>query len=556
MRRSGRLVDLAAVPERIERDVVSCRRSRPRFRSPVLALLAAAGADRLWCSLSRSKGTAVDEDGSQETAAARTGSAAQPDDPPRQAAPAAATKSVRYRVTAAIARATAATRPAAARAGKSLSERWARSWSAKLAAGLTALIVAKGVRYWLGALIFLVASYMLSQWLYKEHKLSVYRPYYFQWLYDHGPRAAYAKYVRLDLIGDREFSAIGQAGKPPTEEMYLAQIISRLAQPDAHANVIAIDFDYGIPASEAHHDEDCTLIDSIHNAVTRGSRVILPTLVVEDESTGTLYRQPDIYQAFGLCTADRPVQPAAACGEPYHTAFDNNERSRIACGYIALPADFARVPTLWHIDDARTLASFALTIARATEPKITENLLTSFHDHHPIGHFMGVDAFRQAGHEFTADSYPSDEVNGATVIIGAAWHTIAENQGPLIDVHNTPAAQMVGAMLHANYVEALLDQRTANAISEKVTTWLELCFGIIAALVVAAAPGWRGLGAFMPLIIAMLVVQWIVLHAFGIYFDALLVLFGLAVHSFIENLFGSHGHAPSAPDATASTAAP
>jgi hypothetical protein len=475
------------------------------------------------------------DNGSQERALANRDGAATPADPAAQAAPTAAGKSLRYRAAGAIMLATSRTRGA-----------WKKSSGAKLAA----LIARKGVRYWIGTLIFLVAGWELSQRLYEVRDVSVYRAYYFQWLFEHGPRAAYAKYVRLELIGDREFSSIGGTGKPPTEEVYLARLVSQLAQPDAHANVIAIDFDYGTSDERPNNDDDCTLVDSIHAAVAHGSRVVLPVAVMEDQETGGLYRAPDIYEAFGLCPADRTVKPAQ-CGGQYHTAFDAAQQSRIACGYLALPADFARIPTRWSIDDHNVIESFALKIARATEPKISENVIAAFQDQLPIGHFLDAKAFSRAGHEFAADSYPSDEINGATVIIGAAWHTLGENQGPLIDLHDTPAARMVGAMLHANYVEALLDQRTASALSKWGAEALEIGFAVAAVFAFAAFPGWRGVGALLPLIAAMLAAQWVVLHTFGVYFDVLIVLLGLAIHSFLEHLFGSHGHAPAPPGAPA-----
>jgi len=492
----------------------------------------------------------VDDDGSgsHKTPFARPDGAAMPADPAAAqaaapaAAPAAPAKSRRYRIAAAIMRATSAARSSAARSAGHAADAWRTSPGPKLAAA----IAHKGVRYWIGTLIFLAASWWLSQQLYKVRDVSVRRAYYFQWLFEHGPRAAYPKYVRLELIDDHTYNKSKEGNSPISDEMLVARLVAQLAQPDVHANVIAIDFGFEAPR-QAPTADDCALAESIHNAVARESRVVLPVVVLLDKANDRLYRAPDIYQAFGLCPAEQPVKPAQ-CGPPYHTTFDDKERSRISCGYWALPADFSRIPTQWHIGDDQTLESFALAIARATEPKITENLIASFHDELPIGHFLRVDAFGLVGHEFAADSYPRDEINGATVIIGGAWHKIGENQGPLIDLHDTPADKMVGAMLHANYVEALLDQRTASALSERGAQWLEIAFAVAAVFAFASFPGWRGLGALLPLIGLMLAAQWIVLHTFGVYFDVLIVLLGLAIHSFLEHLFGSHGHAPPRPD--------
>jgi asparagine N-glycosylation enzyme membrane subunit Stt3 len=107
---------------------------------------------------------------------------------------------------------------------------------------------------------------------------------------------------------------------------------------------------------------------------------------------------------------------------------------------------------------------------------------------------------------------------------------------------------MSGALVHDNYVEAILKGRTFRAIPDWVLLTLEVLFGIGAAVLFAAySQLWVKVAAFFGLLALLIVVQWLMLGLFGTIFEAIVPLVGLAVHSIIDRLIEEKAH-PGKPD--------
>jgi len=438
-----------------------------------------------------------------------------------------------------------------------------KTWLSHHARRLWASKWVRRARYWLTVALVFGVSYWLSPQIYDGLQFSYYRARWFQALLDHGARRPIAKDVRLVLIGDDEYYS---DDFKRSHRKYLATLVRNLADSAAHAGVIGLDFDLRLEDPKATTiadrdlDDTCDLIDSIHAAAARGSKVILATPIVEE--SGAYHRRSDAYQAFGLCGAPAVPGLSARCNasrsaiarsrgnktilNAYSTEFAKEDLANVACGYIALPRNFGEIPIQLMADGAM-LDSFGLATARASEVSITTYMLEEFRDEFPIGHFMKIEKFEQSGHEIAAGEvyrnvFSKELINGKIVMIGASWHTRARGEGELIDNQDTPAGPMVGVVLHANFVESLLDQRTAFNVSESWLVAIEIGFGIFAAFVFARYTWWWGLGAFLPLVLLMFLVQWVMLQALALYFDVLVPLLGLAVHSVVENFVGSHPH--------------
>jgi hypothetical protein len=402
-----------------------------------------------------------------------------------------------------------------------------------------------GIRYWLTACIIFVGAYEGSPFVYEKLDFSKTQAHYFQFLLDHGPRSPMPQFVRVVLIGDDEYWSDELAGRRPLKRTYLANLITHLVS--ANAQVIALDFDVRLqdPKSKAipeeYFDETCALIGAIKDAAHKGKKVVLATPIA-DNPQGGYRREPDIYQVNGLCKPrDSVTLGERVCG----IDFDAAEKRNITCGYIALPFDILAIPIPLHMEDDSYLDSFALAVARAKEPEVTKHVLEHLGGELPYGNFMPLEKFTEYKAELSAgqvvrDEIDPDQVDAKAVIVGGNWHSLAANRGPRIDIHATAAGPMVGTLLHANYVEALLDRRTFAVVPEWFLTASEITFGIFAATVFAAYSRFWGLGAFVPLIILMLGAQWAMLHGFGFYFDVLVPLVGLGLHSFGERLIGHH----------------
>jgi len=114
-------------------------------------------------------------------------------------------------------------------------------------------------------------------------------------------------------------------------------------------------------------------------------------------------------------------------------------------------------------------------------------------------------------------------------------------RGPGIDLHPTPLGMMPGDLLHANFAEAILDDRSAAAAPNWLVRILELIFSFSAALFLAfAASFWGKVRALFWLFVALLVVQWVTLHTLAMFFDTFLPLLGLGLHALYERILGMH----------------
>jgi CHASE2 domain-containing sensor protein len=397
----------------------------------------------------------------------------------------------------------------------------------------------KGLRYWLTAAIVLALSTTGSSFVYEKLHLVDARSYAFQWLLEFGWRPAEPKFVRLLLIDDQEYWLGQLEGRRPIKRDYLAHLIDQLVAADVH--VIALDFDVRLPdprsteVPSAYRAETETLIQAIKNAALRGKKIVLATPISfttptsPNEKRG--YQQdPDIYQANGLCRDD---------GEKW--------TKNVHCGYIALPTDPLAIPGRLLMASGDHLDSFALAIARAWDPDLTANLLARVGDNARHSNFISDDTFTKFRAKLTTrDLLAGSGVNALVskaVIVGGNWRRDAFGRGPPVDTHWTPVGSIVGAELHANFAEALVDGRVFRATSHRLLEAFEIGLSILAAIALAIIPGiWKKVAGIVAMLIVLFVGQWAALHGFGVFFDVFVPLVGLGLHALYERLLGSAAH--------------
>ena len=416
-----------------------------------------------------------------------------------------------------------------------------------LAARAIEHIKQKSLRYWVSATLVFLATFFGSQKVYDLLSLGDVRASYFQILMDH-PRVPKPGHVSLAFIDDNEYWNGEPDGRAPLKRDYLARIVDRLVA--ANATVIALDFDARLPnpesllIPEAYKDETCKLIGAIKRGTAAGRSFVLSTPISFD-AKGRYRRDTDIYQANGLCTPpSRPDSEQNPCGD--NAAFTAEEKKKISCGYIALPYDILAIPGEIDIDNGTKLDSFGLAVARAAGPGLIDNALWQSDSTIRYGNYISEKVFEQAGARFSTAKLISApdkiELGGRyAVIVGAEWRSFAVGRGPGIDLHPTPLGMMPGALLHANFAEAILDDRSAAAAPNWLVRILEVIFSLMAALLLAFASGfWRKLRALFLLFVALLVVQWVTLHTLAMFFDAFLPLLGLGLHALYERILGMH----------------
>jgi hypothetical protein len=415
----------------------------------------------------------------------------------------------------------------------------------------------KGLRYWLYVTIIIAACTVGSGYVYEHLNLEQRRSALFQWLLEHGPRPPEPRDVKIVLVEDDEYWQGDPAGREPIKRTYLKKLVTHLA--DAKAYVIALDFDLRTanPDSTAisadYEQETLKLIEAIVGSASRGTKVVLATPIFYD---GRSYRQDaDPYQAYGLCKPnDNPIPKENQINHELAQAIKANRGKTITCGYIYLPDDPLVIPSSIELNDKTELDSFALAVAKAGWSDLTSvrklgskiryaNFISERKLRNPeTPTLFSASAVLEKGSKEEIDAVKT--ALGArpfAVVVGGNWSTYAVGRGPPVDEHQTPVGPIPGAVLQANFVEAILDNRLFLFVSEGVLRFMEVVFSAIAAIVFALSlTTLRQIISFALLCAALLIVQWAALHGFALFFDAYVPLLGVALHSLSERLLGMH----------------
>jgi CHASE2 domain-containing sensor protein len=396
----------------------------------------------------------------------------------------------------------------------------------------------KGLRYWVTASIVFLLAVTGSSQVYEYLGLQKARSSYFQALLDWGPRPPSPKFVKIVLVEDQNYWLGYPAGRRPIKRDYLAHIIDRLVC--ANANLIALDFDTrspdpNTPAIPAEYQaETKVLIESIEKAARKGKKVVLATNISHN-GRGGWRRDASIYDAFGYC------KTASADKAPFKQ--EESYKENITCGYIELPDDPLVVPLRVALDDGGSLDSFALAVARALRPELIEQYLADVTSAPRYANYISVDKFVRAKSRLNVDYVlnATDRYNlleANAFVIGGHWSSLADGRGAYVDSHLTPVGSIAGVELQANLIESLLDTRTLGTTPIWFLHSAEIAFSLLAAIVFAVLKTiWQKLAGVLAVFVLLLFIQWIVLHGFGIFFDAFVPLLGLSLHTLYERIF-------------------
>jgi CHASE2 domain-containing sensor protein len=415
----------------------------------------------------------------------------------------------------------------------------------------------KGLRYWLSVTVIIAACTIGSGYVYDHLDLEGRRSELFQWLLENGPHPPEPKDVKIVLVEDDEYWEGDPAGRQPIKRTYLKTLVNHLV--DAKAHVIGLDFDLrtsnpdstAIPAD--YEQETLELIETIVASASRGTKFVLATPIFYD---GQSYRQDaDPYQAYGLCKPnDDRIPKESQISHELAQAIRANRHKNITCGYIYLPDDSLVIPSSIELNDKTELDSFALSVAKAGWFDL--NSVRNLGSRIRYANFISESKLRnpKAPILFSASAVlekgEKEDIHAVktalggrsiAVIVGGNWSTYAVGRGPPVDEHQTPVGPIPGAMLQANFVEAILDNRIFLFVPEGVLRSMEVFFSAIAAIVFALSQTTlRQIMNFALLCSALLITQWAALHGFALFFDAYVPLLGVALHSLSERLLGVH----------------
>jgi CHASE2 domain-containing sensor protein len=271
-------------------------------------------------------------------------------------------------------------------------------------------------------------------------------------------------YVRLAVLSSQTVAASVLKNACQKRE-YVANLLRNLAK--LGPSVIAIDFAY--PPDLCTDKEDKLKSASLHDAISDVSKTIPIVMVASSKSAEELTKDPDLDQLLkgGLTSRSLIADP--------HFPFDGTQ---LTYGMAKVGCDKRRVPLFWWVypnkeavlnktaaPEPHAEPSFAYETARTYDSELQKTLANSISaNRHPFISFIPEDGFRQIDLRLLDDPAHTDEVQK---MLRGKIVLIAENSDRE-DQYNTVIGTVPGYLLHANYIEALLDDRYFSPTSPYV----------------------------------------------------------------------------------------
>lgn len=374
-----------------------------------------------------------------------------------------------------------------------------------------AQLASKGFWYWFRVFCLIALGMMVGNWLEKQHVAMEVRYRIYQFMQRFSPHKGYAQRTVLVLIGDEEYWKGEPARRSPIKRDYLAKLISALDKADP--TLIALDFDLRsqLPDERFEHtdykDETDKLLKTVKEVAAQRP-IVLPK-TIKFTRDGYYVPEADIYDGYDFQTGN------------------------VAYGYIILPYDYRRIPLSLYMKDGATVESFAEAIVR----KDNEGALRTIKKgaEFPYGSYLDADDFTKVYASEVLNPTPETfrKLRDKVVIIGADWSKAGYRRGGKVDTRFTPVGEISGVYMHANYVEALLGNRTYGHWREAVLKVGELLLTLALAVIFALAPkGWKrpGLVLLLCLFLAVLsYLSWLNLGRFFDFFVPMLLIIGHAI---------------------------
>lgn len=316
------------------------------------------------------------------------------------------------------------------------------------------------------------------------------------------------------------------AGRVPTNRAYIAELIDRLV--DAHVGLIVLDFDLRSPDPQGvkddlpeYKDENDAFFQSIRDACTHNHQIVLASELVNGKDGVGVGR--NIYDA-----AHFP-------------------QSCVHQGYIELPRDIRRVPATVPVASGPDADSLSLAAVKAADLAAYETGAAQGERDFPYSEFLPLSNFKSSGEGqtlFSGREIATADRTALTakllnriVLVGADWHTLALGQGPYADRHPSPAGDLPGVILHANYIEAALQGGIHKAFPESLAVLLEgllvLSLSVLGMFEIHWAWKWS---AVLLSCVAVIIFGYLLLRTFGLMLDFFFPLLFLGLHSGYEHV--------------------
>src|SRR5262249_28501672 len=116
------------------------------------------------------------------------------------------------------------------------------------------------------------------------------------------------------------------------------------------------------------------------------------------------------------------------------------------------------------------------------------------------------------------------DIEHKVVLIGGAWHRLGYERGAVIDSYQSPAGFIPGVLIHANYVEAVLDRRVVLPLPWWLMLPAEALLAFSLAYLLSVKLGlWVKSCSVLAVLALPIVASYVAVQNFGVYFDVFIL---------------------------------
>ncbi len=392
--------------------------------------------------------------------------------------------------------------------------------------------ISKGWWHWIRFALLLLLGIYLGHELSESNRFTDWRYELYQKqvrIQRRGP--VYPRYTALVLLNDDDYWSEEYQARAPLKRDKLAVLIDRLNE--AGVNTIAIDFFLESPLqSKPDYDfsdyqkEDAVFFAALKRVCDAGRHMVLATEYsgYDEDPKEMRVESKSIYTS---------LLPSLPC---------------VTRGHVELPTDLRKIPGMIQLADGSYLDSFSLAITKINDPIAYENLVKGEDKGYRFAQFLTPEDFsKRDGKQFIFSGVDIQSMDikqlrqalaDKIVIIGGHVHDEAYDLGGYVDVHNSPGGDEPGAMLHANFVEAMRDPvSTFTPISDHTAEVIEWCLALALALLgsMEIHAGWKWTG-FASSCLFSILMTYFLLQNLGLFLDFLIPFLMIIIHTFTEQL--------------------
>lgn len=366
--------------------------------------------------------------------------------------------------------------------------------------------------YWIWAALAIVIGTVVGESLGEDLAWMTVRYRVYSVFQAFGPRPPVPKWTALVLIDDEEYWKGELARRVPIRRDYLGKLIAALSQ--CHPIAVGIDFNLRSPAPDVPESSlyagETEILKKEVERVSADFPIVLPVSLSQDKTS----LAPSILDAV-------PSRPHA-----------------VVRGFIAMPYDFRQVATTERLASGESVPSFALALVQQAHPRIAESYEQDPGEF-PFGTFAPEAAFEPytitSGNLLRGGREICRSVDHKLVILAGAWSQTSYGRGGRTDTHPSPIGTVGKYLMHANYVEALLEERTYTPLSQGMSRAIEIFFALLALHVLASSWPFPGKLAVVLGMTAMLAfITYVGVQNLGLFGDFVFPAFFLLLHAVID----------------------